>query len=81
MFPAHVGGPQFIRSLKAVLPDALIVPTGGIKPGEVGDWLAAGAAAVGIGGGLPADPGELAAAFADLARPCCGDCAGAERRP
>ncbi|MFE2283630.1 bifunctional 4-hydroxy-2-oxoglutarate aldolase/2-dehydro-3-deoxy-phosphogluconate aldolase [Streptomyces sp. NPDC059443] len=83
VFPAHVGGPRFVRSLKAVLPDALIIPTGGIRPGEVREWLAAGAAAVGIGNGLPADPGELAAVFADLARPCCGECAGAgaELRP
>ncbi|WSK18364.1 bifunctional 4-hydroxy-2-oxoglutarate aldolase/2-dehydro-3-deoxy-phosphogluconate aldolase [Streptomyces sp. NBC_01298] len=81
VFPAHVGGPRFIRSLKAVLPDALIIPTGGIAPGEVRDWLDAGAAAVGIGSGLPADPGELAAVFADLARPCCGACAGSEPRP
>lgn len=77
VFPAHVGGPRFIRSLKAVLPDALIVPTGGIAPGEVREWLAAGAAAVGIGNGMPADPAELAAVFADLAGPCCGACEGA----
>ncbi|WP_251072029.1 bifunctional 4-hydroxy-2-oxoglutarate aldolase/2-dehydro-3-deoxy-phosphogluconate aldolase [Streptomyces sp. ISL-43] len=81
VFPAHVGGTRFIRSVKAVLPDALIIPTGGIAPGEVREWLAAGAAAVGIGNGLPADPAELAALFADLARPCCGDCAGTEPRP
>ncbi|MFD3681929.1 bifunctional 4-hydroxy-2-oxoglutarate aldolase/2-dehydro-3-deoxy-phosphogluconate aldolase [Streptomyces sp. NPDC058613] len=77
VFPAHVGGPQFIRSLKAVLPDALIIPTGGIRPDEVRDWLGAGAAAVGIGSGLPADPGELAAVFAALAGRCCADCSGA----
>ncbi|MCX5192723.1 bifunctional 4-hydroxy-2-oxoglutarate aldolase/2-dehydro-3-deoxy-phosphogluconate aldolase [Streptomyces sp. NBC_00249] len=75
VFPAHVGGPSFVRSLKAVLPDALLVPTGGIRPGEVHAWLAAGASAVGIGGGLPEDPAELAAVFASLARPCCADCA------
>lgn len=74
VFPAHVGGPRFVRSLKAVLPEALIIPTGGIRPGEVRDWLAAGAGAVGIGDGLPADPGELAAVFAELARPCCPRC-------
>ncbi|MEU9800197.1 bifunctional 4-hydroxy-2-oxoglutarate aldolase/2-dehydro-3-deoxy-phosphogluconate aldolase [Streptomyces sp. NPDC051000] len=74
VFPAHVGGPRFIRSLKAVLPEALIIPTGGIRPGEVREWLAAGAGAVGIGDGLPADPGELAAVFAELARPCCPRC-------
>ncbi|GGZ48155.1 bifunctional 4-hydroxy-2-oxoglutarate aldolase/2-dehydro-3-deoxy-phosphogluconate aldolase [Streptomyces subrutilus] len=76
VFPAHVGGPQFIRSLKAVLPEALIVPTGGIRPAEVPVWLAAGAAAVGIGSGLPDDPGELAAVFAELAGPCCAACEG-----
>ncbi|MET9319190.1 bifunctional 4-hydroxy-2-oxoglutarate aldolase/2-dehydro-3-deoxy-phosphogluconate aldolase [Streptomyces sp. NPDC003038] len=75
VFPAHVGGPPFIRSLKAVLPEALIIPTGGILPGEARDWLAAGAGAVGIGGGLPVDPAELAALFAALARPCCARCA------
>ncbi|MFJ3876223.1 bifunctional 4-hydroxy-2-oxoglutarate aldolase/2-dehydro-3-deoxy-phosphogluconate aldolase [Streptomyces sp. NPDC090077] len=72
VFPAHVGGPEFIRSLRAVLPDAVLVPTGGIRPGRVREWLDAGASAVGIGSGLPADPGELAAVFAELAGPCCG---------
>ncbi|MFE9629926.1 bifunctional 4-hydroxy-2-oxoglutarate aldolase/2-dehydro-3-deoxy-phosphogluconate aldolase [Streptomyces sp. NPDC006463] len=80
VFPAHVGGPRFIRSLKAVLPEGLIIPTGGIRPGEVPVWLAAGAAAVGIGGGLPADPAELAAVFAELARPCCGSRTGSPAR-
>lgn len=74
VFPAHVGGPGFVRSLRAVLPGAVIVPTGGIRPAEVPDWLAAGATAVGIGGGLPCDPGELAAVFAGTAPPCCGSC-------
>ncbi|MFB6614874.1 bifunctional 4-hydroxy-2-oxoglutarate aldolase/2-dehydro-3-deoxy-phosphogluconate aldolase [Streptomyces sp. NPDC085524] len=77
VFPAHVGGPGFIRSLRAVLPEALIIPTGGIRPAEVADWIAAGASAVGIGGGLPADPGELAALFAGSAGPCCAGCSEA----
>lgn len=77
VFPAHVGGPQFIRSLKAVLPEALIIPTGGIRPEEVRTWLAAGAGAVGIGNGLPDEPADLAAVFAALAGPCCADCSGA----
>ncbi|MER5728218.1 bifunctional 4-hydroxy-2-oxoglutarate aldolase/2-dehydro-3-deoxy-phosphogluconate aldolase [Streptomyces sp. NPDC002138] len=75
VFPAHVGGTRFLRSLTAVLPDAVIVPTGGIAPAEVREWLAAGATAVGIGSGLPDDPAELAAVFADLAVPCA-DCEG-----
>ncbi|MGW7102782.1 bifunctional 4-hydroxy-2-oxoglutarate aldolase/2-dehydro-3-deoxy-phosphogluconate aldolase [Streptomyces sp. NPDC054838] len=79
VFPAHVGGPGFIRSLRAVLPQALLVPTGGIRPAEIREWLAAGAAAVGIGNGLPADPGALAAVFAELAGPCCCEHTGEER--
>ncbi|MEV7616823.1 bifunctional 4-hydroxy-2-oxoglutarate aldolase/2-dehydro-3-deoxy-phosphogluconate aldolase [Streptomyces sp. NPDC089799] len=67
VFPAHVLGPGFLSSLAAVLPGALLVPTGGIRPAGVPDWLEAGAAAVGIGGGLPDDPAELAALFAALA--------------
>ncbi|MFD3539081.1 bifunctional 4-hydroxy-2-oxoglutarate aldolase/2-dehydro-3-deoxy-phosphogluconate aldolase [Streptomyces sp. NPDC058662] len=80
VFPAHVAGPRFIRSLRAVLPGALLVPTGGIRPAEVRDWLSAGADAVGIGDGLPTEPGELAALlalFAEPARPCPAD--GADR--
>ncbi|MFE9933196.1 bifunctional 4-hydroxy-2-oxoglutarate aldolase/2-dehydro-3-deoxy-phosphogluconate aldolase [Streptomyces sp. NPDC005533] len=68
IFPAHVGGPTFLRSLKAVLPAAVLIPTGGIRLAEVPDWLAAGATAVGIGNGLPDDPGELAAVFAAVSR-------------
>jgi 2-dehydro-3-deoxyphosphogluconate aldolase/(4S)-4-hydroxy-2-oxoglutarate aldolase len=65
VFPAHVGGPTFIRSLLAVLPGAQLIPTGGIGGGDVAGYLAAGAFAVGVGSGLPADPAGLAAVFAD----------------
>lgn len=64
VFPAHVGGPAFIRSLRAVLPAAALIPTGGITLADVGDYLAAGALAVGVGSGLPSDPAELARVFA-----------------
>jgi 2-dehydro-3-deoxyphosphogluconate aldolase/(4S)-4-hydroxy-2-oxoglutarate aldolase len=63
VFPAHVGGPAFIRSLLAVLPGAQLIPTGGISGSDVADYLAAGAFAVGVGSGLPTDPAELAAVF------------------
>lgn len=52
LFPAHLGGPRYLRSLTAVLPGARIVPTGGITVGAVGEWLAAGALAVGVGSDL-----------------------------
>lgn len=63
IFPAHVGGPRYVASLRAVLPDAALIPTGGISPDQADDYLAAGALAVGIGSGLPVDPAELVAVF------------------
>ncbi|MDX6725039.1 MAG: 2-dehydro-3-deoxyphosphogluconate aldolase / (4S)-4-hydroxy-2-oxoglutarate aldolase [Solirubrobacteraceae bacterium] len=52
LFPAHVGGLQYLRSLLAVMPGARIVPTGGIAVRDVPEWLAAGALAVGVGSDL-----------------------------
>lgn len=56
LFPAHVGGPAYLRSVLAVLPGARIVPTGGIGLGQVRDYLAAGAYAVGVGSDLVKAP-------------------------
>jgi 2-dehydro-3-deoxyphosphogluconate aldolase/(4S)-4-hydroxy-2-oxoglutarate aldolase len=52
LFPAHVGGPAYLRSVLAVLPGARIVPTGGIRLEEAPAWLEAGAFAVGVGSDL-----------------------------
>jgi 2-dehydro-3-deoxyphosphogluconate aldolase/(4S)-4-hydroxy-2-oxoglutarate aldolase len=49
LFPAHVGGVTYLRSLLAIAPGSRIVPTGGIPLADVPQWLAAGAAAVGVG--------------------------------
>lgn len=58
LFPAHLGGPAYLRSVLAVLPHARIVPTGGIRLSEVSQWLDAGAVAVGVGSDLTA-PGDV----------------------
>lgn len=60
LFPAHVGGPAYLRSVLAVLPGARIVPTGGIALSDVPAYLAAGAYAVGVGSDLvkAADPAK-----------------------
>ncbi|WP_432741973.1 bifunctional 4-hydroxy-2-oxoglutarate aldolase/2-dehydro-3-deoxy-phosphogluconate aldolase [Streptomyces sp. JH002] len=63
IFPAHVGGPRFVASLRAVLPQASLIPTGGIAVEEAPAYLAAGALAVGVGSGLPEDPDALARLF------------------
>jgi 2-dehydro-3-deoxyphosphogluconate aldolase/(4S)-4-hydroxy-2-oxoglutarate aldolase len=60
LFPAHVGGVRYLASLLAVAPEASIMPTGGIPLAEVGEWLEAGAVAVGVGSDLTA-PGDIAA--------------------
>jgi 2-dehydro-3-deoxyphosphogluconate aldolase/(4S)-4-hydroxy-2-oxoglutarate aldolase len=53
VFPASsVGGPAHIRALASVFPDVAFCPTGGVEPGNVAAYLAAGAAFVGIGGAL-----------------------------
>lgn len=56
VFPAHVGGPAYLRSLQAILPGARLIPTGGIPLAEVPAYLAAGAFAVGVGSDLTEGP-------------------------
>ncbi|MFB1097308.1 bifunctional 4-hydroxy-2-oxoglutarate aldolase/2-dehydro-3-deoxy-phosphogluconate aldolase [Terribacillus sp. JSM ZJ617] len=60
LFPGSVFGPSFIKAIKAPLPQANIMPTGGVDLENVGDWLKNGAAAVGVGGNLvaPASTGD-----------------------
>jgi 2-dehydro-3-deoxyphosphogluconate aldolase/(4S)-4-hydroxy-2-oxoglutarate aldolase len=53
VFPCSaVGGPSYIRALKAPFPEIPLVPTGGVNLDTAGDFLKAGAAALGIGGEL-----------------------------
>ena len=52
IFPARMGGPQYIRDLLAPLPFLKLAPTGGISAENARAYLDAGAVAVGIGGNL-----------------------------
>ena len=53
IFPASsVGGPAHIRALASVFPGVAFCPTGGVEPGTVAAFLAAGSAFVGMGGAL-----------------------------
>ena len=49
LFPAATGGPQHLRAIHAVFPDIPLCPTGGLTLENFRDYLAAGAALVGIG--------------------------------
>jgi 2-dehydro-3-deoxyphosphogluconate aldolase / (4S)-4-hydroxy-2-oxoglutarate aldolase len=52
LFPAALGGPAYIRSIRAPMPEIPLVPTGGIGPDDVAAYLEAGAACVGLGSSL-----------------------------
>ncbi len=53
IFPAaSLGGPAHIKALASVFPGVAFCPTGGVEPGNVAAYLAAGAAFVGMGGAL-----------------------------
>jgi 2-dehydro-3-deoxyphosphogluconate aldolase/(4S)-4-hydroxy-2-oxoglutarate aldolase len=52
IFPAHVFGPDYLRSLRGPYPGLQAVPTGGIDAGNAADYIAAGAVAVGVGSWL-----------------------------
>jgi 2-dehydro-3-deoxyphosphogluconate aldolase/(4S)-4-hydroxy-2-oxoglutarate aldolase len=61
VFPASsVGGPGHIRALRSVFPGVAFCPTGGVDPANASAYLAAGAAVVGMGGGL-VDEARIAA--------------------
>jgi 2-dehydro-3-deoxyphosphogluconate aldolase/(4S)-4-hydroxy-2-oxoglutarate aldolase len=77
IFPANQVGAGYVKDLRGPFPGISVVPSGGIGLGEVGPWLAAGAAAVSVGGPLLGDAvrggdlGELrkrAAAFVAACR-------------
>lgn len=55
LFPAGALGPDWARHLRGPFPDLAYVPTGGVGLDDIGDWLAAGALAVGLGGELLGD--------------------------
>jgi 2-dehydro-3-deoxyphosphogluconate aldolase/(4S)-4-hydroxy-2-oxoglutarate aldolase len=51
VFPAAaLGGPAYIRAVRGPLPDIPLVPTNGVTPDTIADYLAAGAVMVGAGG-------------------------------
>ena len=45
-------GPQFLKDVRAPLPQVKLMPTGGVTVDNAGDWIRAGAVAVGLGSSL-----------------------------
>lgn len=52
VFPAEILGPAFVKAVKAPLPQAQLMPTGGVSIDNVVDWIRAGSVAVAVGGNL-----------------------------
>ncbi len=71
IFPASLGGPAYMKSLRGPFPDIPMMPSGGVSAANIGDWLAAGAVAVSASSELcPVDWAEQGRfdAIADRAR-------------
>lgn len=61
VFPAHLGGPEYVKSLLGPYPDLALIPTGGVDGENAASYLSSGAVAVGVGGWLtgPTDLAEV----------------------
>jgi 2-dehydro-3-deoxyphosphogluconate aldolase/(4S)-4-hydroxy-2-oxoglutarate aldolase len=54
LFPGEALGPSFVKAVKGPLPQAPLMPTGGVSIDNVAQWIKAGCVAVGAGGSLTA---------------------------
>lgn len=52
LFPGDLFGPAFIKDIRGPLPYVQIMPTGGVTAENAGEWIKAGAVAVGAGSSL-----------------------------
>ncbi|WP_338832877.1 KHG/KDPG aldolase [Moorella humiferrea] len=52
LFPGSAFGPEMVKAIKGPLPQAPIIPTGGVSLENVGQWIKAGCEAVGVGSEL-----------------------------
>jgi 2-dehydro-3-deoxyphosphogluconate aldolase/(4S)-4-hydroxy-2-oxoglutarate aldolase len=68
LFPASLGGPTYLKALRAPFPDVPFVPVGGIDQELAGRYLEAGALAVGVGSPLLGDAGSPGADLDALRR-------------
>ncbi len=57
LFPGNAFGPDFVKAVKAPLPQVNIMPTDGVDLNNIEEWIQNGSVAVGVGGNLIA-PGK-----------------------
>ena len=72
IFPATALGPGYFKDIHGPLPQVRLMPTGGVTLENAGDWIAAGAVAIGVGTALvdrkAIDGGDYAAVTAKAKR-------------
>jgi 2-dehydro-3-deoxyphosphogluconate aldolase/(4S)-4-hydroxy-2-oxoglutarate aldolase len=54
IFPGETLGPAFVKAARAPLPQASLMPTGGVSIANAAEWITAGSVALGVGGNLTA---------------------------
>jgi 2-dehydro-3-deoxyphosphogluconate aldolase/(4S)-4-hydroxy-2-oxoglutarate aldolase len=54
IFPGELFGPRIIKAIKGPLPQAELMPTGGVSIENAAEWIKAGSVALGVGGNLTA---------------------------
>jgi 2-dehydro-3-deoxyphosphogluconate aldolase/(4S)-4-hydroxy-2-oxoglutarate aldolase len=54
VFPGETLGPAFVKAVRGPLPQAQLMPTGGVSVENVRQWIDAGSVAIGVGGNLTA---------------------------
>ena len=66
VFPATALGPSYFRDIRGPLPHLKLMPTGGVTLDNAGDWIRAGAVAIGVGTALVDVKLEAAGDFAAI---------------
>jgi 2-dehydro-3-deoxyphosphogluconate aldolase/(4S)-4-hydroxy-2-oxoglutarate aldolase len=59
VFPGEVLGPAFVKAVRGPLPQAPLMPTGGVSLETAEQWIRAGCVALGVGGELTKDPAAI----------------------
>ncbi|MER7789878.1 bifunctional 4-hydroxy-2-oxoglutarate aldolase/2-dehydro-3-deoxy-phosphogluconate aldolase [Streptomyces sp. NPDC097640] len=60
LFPASGASPSWLRDVRAALPQAPVIPTGGVTIDNAPEWIAAGAVACGMGSALTSGGAQAA---------------------
>ncbi len=66
VFPATALGPGYFRDLRGPFPHLRLMPTGGVSLANAGEWIRAGAVAIGVGSALVDAEAVAARRFGDI---------------